>query len=377
MVVVNDWKTAYYTNFSGSSGRGPQPMVVSYESSPAAEVIFADQPLEEAPTASIIGPGTCFRQVEFVGILAGTASTGRWPRNVVDFMLSLPFQEDVPLQMFVYPVDPAAILPEAFVPSTPDCSTRPAATTRRLSLPTASAGSRPGRRQCCGETWAAAGIAKPHYAAARRVLAALARCRCVFLLACSSSVRWSFVLFAGHPAGPGAASSRRVSLNASPAAGFTVLQALLSTLLTLIVGLPAAYLFARYAFPGKGLLRALTTLPFILPTVVVAAGFNALLGPRGWLNLALMGLFGLAQPAVQCSTRWRPSCSRTSSTTPPSSSAWWATPGQLDPRLEQAARVLGATSAAHSARGDPAAAAPGPAGGRHCWSSCSTSPVLA
>ena len=62
---------------------------------------------------------------------------------------------------------------------------------------------------------------------------------------------------------------------------FTVYQAALSTFLTLLVGLPAAYLFARYDFRGKSLLRALTAVPFMLPTVVVAAGFSALLGPRG------------------------------------------------------------------------------------------------
>ncbi len=113
VVVVNDWNTAYYTNFSGSSGRGPQPMVVSYATSPAAEVIFSETPLEEAPTASIVGPQTCFRQIEFVGILKGTqqrAAAERW----VDFMLSLPFQEDLPLQMFVLPVHPMATLPDAF-----------------------------------------------------------------------------------------------------------------------------------------------------------------------------------------------------------------------------------------------------------------------
>ena len=74
-------------------------------------------------------------------------------------------------------------------------------------------------------------------------------------------------------------------------------QAALSTLLTLLVGLPAAYLFARFSFPGKALLAGATTLPFILPTVVVAAGFNALLGPRGWLNLGLMACFRPGQPA--------------------------------------------------------------------------------
>lgn len=80
--------------------------------------------------------------------------------------------------------------------------------------------------------------------------------------------------------------------------GFTVYQAVLSTLLTLLVGLPAAVLFADYTFPGKSLLRALTAVPFMLPTVVVAAGFNALLGPRGWLNLTLMHSLGLASPPI-------------------------------------------------------------------------------
>ncbi len=80
---------------------------------------------------------------------------------------------------------------------------------------------------------------------------------------------------------------------------FTVTQAVLSTLLTLAIGLPGAWLFARFTFPGKKALKLLSTLPFILPTVVVAAGFNALLGPRGWLNLGLMALFNLDSPPVQ------------------------------------------------------------------------------
>ena len=113
LVVVNDWETAYYSNFSGSTGQGPQPMVVSYGSSPAAEVIFAESALEEAPTASIIGPNTCFRQIEFVGILRGTTSR-ELAEEFVDFMLSVPFQEDIPLQMFVFPVNADANLPEAF-----------------------------------------------------------------------------------------------------------------------------------------------------------------------------------------------------------------------------------------------------------------------
>ena len=113
-VVVDGWETAYYTNFSGSSGKGPQPMVVSYASSPAAEVIFAETPLDDAPTASILGSDTCFRQIEFVGILKGTKNRAL-AEKFIDFMLSKEFQEDAPLQMFVYPVNPEAILPDVFI----------------------------------------------------------------------------------------------------------------------------------------------------------------------------------------------------------------------------------------------------------------------
>jgi thiamine transport system permease protein len=81
--------------------------------------------------------------------------------------------------------------------------------------------------------------------------------------------------------------------------GFTFYQAGLSTLLTLLVGLPASYVLGRFKFPGKEALRVLTTIPFILPTVVVAAGFNALIGPRGVLNALLMSWFDLAVPPIQ------------------------------------------------------------------------------
>src|SRR5512144_3119334 len=81
--------------------------------------------------------------------------------------------------------------------------------------------------------------------------------------------------------------------------GFTFYQAVLSTLATLALGLPGAYLFARYRFRGQGLLRALTGVPFVLPTLVVAAAFNALLGPRGWVNLGLMAAFHLPAPPLQ------------------------------------------------------------------------------
>ena len=111
--IVDGWETAYYTDFSGSSGKGARPLVVSYASSPPAEVIFANPQPAEAPTASLVSSGSCFRQIEFVGILKGTphlALAQQW----VDFMLSREFQADMPLQMFVFPVNPSAALPEAF-----------------------------------------------------------------------------------------------------------------------------------------------------------------------------------------------------------------------------------------------------------------------
>ena len=79
---------------------------------------------------------------------------------------------------------------------------------------------------------------------------------------------------------------------------FTFWQAFLSTLLTLLIGLPAAYLFARFDFPGRKSLHTLSLLPFILPTVVVATAFNTLIGPRGWLNLILMDLLNLSDPPL-------------------------------------------------------------------------------
>ncbi len=113
VLVTNGWEEAYYGSFSVASD-GERPLVVSYASSPPAEVIFADPPLDEAPSASLVGPGMCFRQIEFVGILAGTEHR-ELAEALVDFMLSETFQEDMPLNMFVYPANENAELPAAFV----------------------------------------------------------------------------------------------------------------------------------------------------------------------------------------------------------------------------------------------------------------------
>lgn len=112
LLVVNDWNTAYYTEFSRSGGT--HPVVLSYASSPVADVVYATEPVNEPVTAAVTGPQSCFRQVEFVGILKGTKNRDlaeKW----VDFMLAPQFQQDVSLQMFVMPVNRNANLPETFV----------------------------------------------------------------------------------------------------------------------------------------------------------------------------------------------------------------------------------------------------------------------
>ncbi len=126
--------------------------------------------------------------------------------------------------------------------------------------------------------------------------------------------------------------------------GFTLWQALLSMLLTMLAGLPAAYLFARFEFPGKRLLRVLTTLPFIMPTVVVAASFNALLGPRGLANVLLMRALSLDAPPINLLNTLSAILLahvfyNTTVVIRMVGTAW----AQLDPRLGQAARVLGAS----------------------------------
>lgn len=113
LVIVNDWEAAYYTNFSASSGKGAQPMVMSYGTSPAVEVVYAETELSESPTASLVGPNMCFRQIEFVGILKGTQNRAL-AEKFVDFMLSTQFQEDIPLQMFVFPANSKAAIPAVF-----------------------------------------------------------------------------------------------------------------------------------------------------------------------------------------------------------------------------------------------------------------------
>lgn len=111
--VSDGWEDAYYTQFSGgTTSEGNRPLVVSYASSPPAEVVYADPPITEAPTG-VITDG-CYRQVEAAGILAGTKHEAE-ARKLIDFLLSTSVQADVPLSMFVYPVRRGVALPKVFV----------------------------------------------------------------------------------------------------------------------------------------------------------------------------------------------------------------------------------------------------------------------
>jgi thiamine transport system substrate-binding protein len=108
--VTAGWSEAYYGEFI--VGGGDRAIVMSYASSPPAEVIFADPPIDAPPTGVLFD--SCYRQIEFAGVLAGTeypAEAGM----LIDFMLSPPFQEDIPLNMFVYPANTSAALPAEFV----------------------------------------------------------------------------------------------------------------------------------------------------------------------------------------------------------------------------------------------------------------------
>ncbi len=111
VLVSEGWEDAYYTQFSGSSGQGPRPLVVSYATSPAAEVYFSEGKLTEPPTGNLLAGS--FLQVEFAGILKNSKQRALAER-FIDFLLSKRFQEDIPLQMFVYPVLPGAALPDVF-----------------------------------------------------------------------------------------------------------------------------------------------------------------------------------------------------------------------------------------------------------------------
>ena len=112
VLVVDGWEEAYTARFSGAAGsHGTRPIVVSYASSPPAEVIFRDPRPKTAPTGVVAD--SCFRQIELAGVLRG-ARNEKGARELIDFMLSRRFQRDIPLQMFVFPARRDVALPPEF-----------------------------------------------------------------------------------------------------------------------------------------------------------------------------------------------------------------------------------------------------------------------
>jgi thiamine transport system substrate-binding protein len=112
-VAVSDgWEDAYYTK-STWGGKGDRPIVVSYATSPAAEVYFSNGKYTTPPTGNVLGDDSCFRQIEFAGVFKN-AKHPELARKFIAFMLSTRFQEDIPTQMFVFPVNPNAKLPDFY-----------------------------------------------------------------------------------------------------------------------------------------------------------------------------------------------------------------------------------------------------------------------
>ena len=244
-----------------------RPLVVSYGSSPPAEVIFADPPRTDAPTAVI--ESTCFRQVEFAGVLRGTKHETE-ARKLVDFLISPRFQNELPLNLFVYPARVRCRRCRSSSPSS--LSSRRTTLTHRPGRhrrTTESSGRTSGPASCCAESAAAAGS-----------WLLLAGAPLLFSLS-STSGRWRRCSWT-------TLSRQRARLAVRGIGGivwFTAWQAVVSTVLTLVVGILPAYVLARYSFRGRRMLMAATTVPFVLPTVVVGAAFLALL-PDGWHGTA-------------------------------------------------------------------------------------------
>jgi thiamine transport system substrate-binding protein len=110
VTIEAGWSEAYYEEFA--AGGGEKSIVTSYATSPVAEVLFADPPIVTAPTGVILD--SCFRQIEFAGILDGTDQPEA-AAELIDFMLSPTFQADIPLNMFVAPANQLVDLPAEFV----------------------------------------------------------------------------------------------------------------------------------------------------------------------------------------------------------------------------------------------------------------------
>jgi ABC-type sulfate transport system permease component len=307
--VVSDWDTAYYTEFTRYGG--DRPIVVSYASSPPAEVIFAEQPLDEAPTG-VVEAG-CYRQIEFAGVLAGTEhevggegagrlhAVARVPGAGAAHVVRVPRQRDG---------GTAPGVRRSHHPPGSACRHRPR---RHRRQPGAldrgvdrdrAAMSVPFHRVGGSGRW--------------RLLAAVPPA--VFVIALFAYPVGRILLLALGEGGGFAEvfGDRRIRSSL----WFTLWQAAASTGLTVVAALPLTWVVSRFDFPGRSLVRAAVTVPFVLPTVVVGVAFAAT-GMSGSLVaiLAAHVFYNLAVVVRTVGGVW----------------------SRLDPSLVAAARTMGAS----------------------------------
>ena len=327
VLVVADWNSAYYNEFSGGAGAGDRPLVVSYATSPAAEIFFADPQPTPPPPGSIDSPtgnvdDGCFRQIEFAAVLAG-ASNPAAAQAWVDYMASPEFQSDMPLNMFVFPVNPDAhrARPVHAIPGQGDQATDHGPGNDRGQPRQVDPG--------VDGHGSALSVNRPRLSTPLLAALPLAFLGVFFVYPVVSIL--ALGLAPGGNLDIGAALAVLGQPFVLDVVWFTLWQAALSTLLTVLIALPGAYVFARFDFPGRRLISALAIVPFVLPTVVVAAAFLALLGSRSPFGIRLdHSIFAIIAAHVFYNY----------AVVLRVVGGVWA---QIDPRLEDAARVLGAS----------------------------------
>ena len=283
--VTAGWEEAYYGAFSGGSGEGERPIVVSYASSPAAEVVFgpdpeADRVAHGLPRGRLLPAGRVRGHPARHRPARAGGGPHRPPAGARDAGRAAPGHVRLP-------------------------GTHGRLAARGLRALRAPAGGTPEPRPA-GHRGRPRGVdpaVDGHHAAVTRTRA--------LLLAAPplAFVGLFFVWPVANILALGVAPDGSPQLGAILEAWqqpyvldvvlFTIGLATISTLLTLLLGLPVAWVFARFAFPGRGLARALTVVPFVLPTVVVGSAFLALLGPRSPVDAVASLLFGPEVPQVR------------------------------------------------------------------------------
>ena len=264
--VVDGWTEAYYERFTGG-GDGAQPLVVSYGTSPPAEVVFADPPIDAADHGRHRRPRASARSSS-PACCAGTEHPTR-PTSSSTSCCSPTFQTELPLNLFVYPANNNVRAARGLH--------------RQRHAPRRPGDARPGHdRRPPRDVDRRVDRHRPALNGRHRLDRAWPasrrrrRCRSFLLV----FYVWPFVtLLARGLSRRTPSATRSGARSRGDIVWFTLWQAVASTVLTIVVGLAPAYVVARYRFPGRRLLTALLTAAFVLPTVVMGAAVLALLPP--------------------------------------------------------------------------------------------------